>query len=216
MPFARTATVQVFRQEQRRDPTVNDDETLGFYTASTWFNLLTRTTFTCRNPIAGNAWWEQTNPPLPPTPTPVPPAPEITLPSLGILIEAIVPQCTCTAAEQVGRFVYIAGARDAYGRFPVRLADPGDRTKMPAYGLVTAKVGDTLCTVQTTGDVTGILTGLDTSGSDTYMVDYNGTITRTRPALGPSGYTLIQIVGIALDTDMFRIQTNFKMSVRTQ
>jgi hypothetical protein len=115
--------------------------------------------------------------------------------------------CACTAAETVGKFVYIAGPAVG-GVYEVRNADPYDGAKMPIFGTVISKASATACTVQWTGEVTGVFSGM-TPGK-VYFVGTAGAIVLT-PLVGN---VYVQKVGIALAESVLLLIPDLNMTRR--
>lgn len=97
----------------------------------------------------------------------------------------------CDGSDAVDHCVYISG--DLSGGLPtVMRADITDPSKMPAIGVIISKQTSSLCIVAWFGSVTK--SGL-TPGSR-YFVGSDSKPTATRP----SAPSLIQIVGVAVDS----------------
>jgi hypothetical protein len=112
-------------------------------------------------------------------------------------------RATCTAAEQIGDFVYNHAPMED-GRLVVRTCDARDRAKMPAWGMVVRKLNTTECVVQRRGPVAGIYEDLELGIP--YYVDGAGGLdsARTRP-----GYA--QITGHALSSTVFWVEPQLYM-----
>jgi len=116
----------------------------------------------------------------------------------------------CQAGDGVGSLVYIAG--DRVGEYyQVATADPSDRDKMPAVGVIISKFTSTTCVVQTGGDVNGVYTGL-TPGELLFTGDGGGLDDEMPVPSGGPRY--VQTVGVSLANDVFRIAPDLIMTRR--
>ena len=210
--MSRSTTQQIFSTQERRDPTVTDDESLGYLLGATWLNLLTGFNFYCRNPRTGAAWWFSPDtiiptpvvPIVPVTPSPVnPPGGS---PWLTNWDDNLYMRVTTTAAETVGKMVYVSGGFTSAST-AVSVADPSDSAKMPAIGVVVSKSSSTTGIVQKTGRVRGVFIGL--TPQKTYLVGLGGGITYN--ATTPQ---LIQNVGVAIDTSTLQLTPQLNMTRR--
>lgn len=111
-------------------------------------------------------------------------------PGTGVTFEGV-----CLATDQVGDFVYMAGAG-----LTTRLADPSDLMKIPAVGCIVSKPTSTSGVVQTSGVVSGVFAGL-TPGRPVY-VDRTGRAVSPAPTPDVGESLFIQAVGIALDSNL--------------
>jgi len=111
---------------------------------------------------------------------------------------------TCTAPDLVGHFVYL----DAPGS--VRTVDVFDLTKIQSVGVIISKSSATQCTVQHSGEVLGLFSGL-TSGRRVAINDIglpgHGY---TRPL---SGMKWIQWVGIAIGADSILLELHAPIGI---
>jgi hypothetical protein len=90
----------------------------------------------------------------------------------------------------------------------VTTADPSNDTRVPIIGIITAKASATACTVQRLGEVDLSATAITLVAGNRVWVSYAGIPTTTVPdaALSPSGYVLLQPVGVATNTQIFELQ----------
>jgi len=65
----------------------------------------------------------------------------------------------CQASDAVGDLVYVSDDMVG-GLYTVMKVDYEDRAKMPAMGMIVAKIDDTACMVQVQGEVRDLYTGL--------------------------------------------------------
>lgn len=206
--MARSATRRIFTALERRDPGVGDDETIGILVGTRWKNLLTGVTYTCRNPRSAAAWWAQTDPP------PDPPAPPPTPAPTPFVIPTTQTEMACAANVAVGKFVYLAATGTGSGSgslvaalaagVQARIADPSNRSTMPAVGVCVAKLSDTSCIIQRSGFVAGIFTNLEVG--EPYNVAPGGGVARLAPV--PIGGTSLwaQKIGTAWARDVLEVK----------
>lgn len=113
----------------------------------------------------------------------------------------------CDASDEIGHLVRVSGT-SVLGVPQVTRADPADANKTPTIGVITAKSSPTDCTVQRLGEVD--LTGSAVSfvAGKRVWLGYSGLPTTTMPlaAVSPSGYVLLQPLGVATDTQVFELQ----------
>jgi len=106
---------------------------------------------------------------------------------------------TCLASAVVGDLVYVSAASKV-----VRLVDITDSTKIPVVGCITSKPTSTSCVVQCAGLVSGVYAGL--TPGQLYVAGTNGRPTLTIPTPASGQSLFLQMVGIAIDTNMMLIQ----------
>lgn len=113
----------------------------------------------------------------------------------------------CLVTDAVGDVVRVSGAAVA-GVPQVTKCDPSDVAKMPAVGILTAKAGATTCTVQRLSSVDLSATAIIFTPGNRVWVSYTGQPTTTIPPAGlsPSGYVMLQPLGVATDTQSFELQ----------
>lgn len=114
----------------------------------------------------------------------------------------------CAAGDGVGACVYTTGDRVG-GYYQVGTADPSDRGKMPAVGMIVQKLTPTVCFVKFEGVVEGVYSDL-TPGELLFVGD-GGGLDDEMPA-GNSKY--VQSVGTSLGSDVFRLEPNLLMTRR--
>lgn len=110
-------------------------------------------------------------------------------------------QVICTAQEHVGDLVKVVGAGKQVSRVNV-----ASRALMPATGVITAKLSDSIAVMQLTGPVEGVYTGL-TPGR-LYFVGMDGRPSLVPPATQQSPKRIVQIVGSALDQNILLLAPN--------
>lgn len=120
-------------------------------------------------------------------------------------------RATCTAAEVVGSLVYLAGP-EVDGVIPVRLASCHDFDRMPAIGVVVAKLNDLEAHVRRWGVARGLWAGLEPGR--TYKVGIDGAISRFAPAAGVVGYACVQFIGVAESGDSLCVEPEFDLKIR--
>jgi len=97
---------------------------------------------------------------------------------------------TCQASDAAGDCVYVTGDMSG-GRYLVSKSDPNDPAKLPAIGVLVAKLTATECTIQVEGALEGLYSGL-LPGRLLY-VGNDGRPTHAIPAVA-------QIIGVASST----------------
>jgi hypothetical protein len=110
-------------------------------------------------------------------------------------------QGDCLATDAVGDFVYITGNKVGT-RIQVTKADITNGAKMPAFGVIIDKPTSDTCTVQWTGEVSGVFSGL-TAGSVHFLSD-TGVPVPTLPAPGVTHY--LQKLGVATSSNSLVLQ----------
>ncbi len=121
----------------------------------------------------------------------------------------------CPAALAVGDFVYITGV-SVGGVFQVDRAEPKSpgtaNAKMPSLGVVLSKASSTDCLVHGgVGIVSSTVLGVILSPESRYFVGFNGRVSSSIPIPDPSGFALVQVVGVALDTSRLLLAPNFHL-----
>lgn len=118
----------------------------------------------------------------------------------------------CLAGDALGACVYVTGASVA-GVPQVATCDPSDETKMPAVGIIVAKPGATDATVQrfAIADLSGSAAVLVPASRA--WVGYSGLPVTTVPAVGasPSGYVMLQTVGVATEAAALEVKIDASM-----
>ena len=116
----------------------------------------------------------------------------------------------CQATDSVGDFVYVSNS--AVGdKWTVSKADPFDKDKMPAIGCLIQKTSATEGKVRLLGEVNGIFSGL-TVGKTYHVIDSG--IAVLPPSAGVNGYSIAQIVGVAVSDDKFLVNVSMLRIVR--
>jgi hypothetical protein len=121
----------------------------------------------------------------------------------------------CLSGDIVGDLVCIS-ANAILGRWQVQQADPYDRTKMPAVGVLIHKYTFTTGVVQYLGEVTGVYTSLTIlSDRRRQFVGPSGPINYPPSASGgSSGYALVQPIGIAPAPTILTVFPSMQMTLR--
>jgi len=112
----------------------------------------------------------------------------------------------CFATDLVGHAVYVFAPKLG-SRFQVTKANIDDSTKVPAIGIIIAKSGPSVCTVQYDGQVLGVYTGL-TEG-ESLFVGTNALLTNTPPARPLVGKRWIQPFAYVLASDTILLQRSW-------
>lgn len=122
----------------------------------------------------------------------------------------------CLAGDAVGACVYISGASVA-GVPQVTTCSPADETKMPAVGIIVSKAAATDCTVQrfAIADLTG--SGVAFVPASRAFVGFAGLPVTTPPLPGasPSGYVMLQTVGVATEAAALEVKIDASMMKST-
>lgn len=117
----------------------------------------------------------------------------------------------CNTSDVVGDLVFVNGS--FVGGLPnISKADVSNRVFMPVIAVITAKSDSTHCTIQFSGNVTSIYSGL-TIGR-VYFVGTDGRPSVTPPAAGMSGKAYVQAIGVAIDPSVLRLNPSTEMVVR--
>lgn len=117
----------------------------------------------------------------------------------------------CQAADGVGSLVYITG--DRVGEFyQVATADPSDRVKMPAVGMIVQKMTSTTCVVQFRGDVEDVYSAL-TPGELLFAGD-GGGLDDEMPVPSGGSPRYVQSVGASIASNVVRLEPNMMMTRR--
>lgn len=115
----------------------------------------------------------------------------------------------CQAGNAVGDLVFEVSA--GVPNPNVDLADPTDRTKMPAIGIIVSKPTATLAVVHVLGDLDG-LTGL--TDGEIHYVSATGKLTPTPPVPPPAGVAVQQSMGQSLGTTRILLSPSNDLRVR--
>ena len=122
----------------------------------------------------------------------------------------------CLSGDTVGDLVCISS--DAVlGKWQVEKANPYYRTKMPAVGVLIHKYTSTTGVVQYLGEVTGVYTGLTiTAPKRRQFVGTTGLPVNTPPSASgsPSGYVLVQPIGVAPAPTILAVFPSMNMTLR--
>ena len=109
----------------------------------------------------------------------------------------------------IGDAIRVASASVA-GVNPVAKVDIDDQAKMPAVGVVVSVQTPTLVTLQLSGDVYGLLSGM--AFGVPVFIGVDGSVTQTKPSNPLSGYRCIQMIGYPIDDDVFLL--NFQPTIK--
>lgn len=118
----------------------------------------------------------------------------------------------CLAGDAVGACVYVTGA--SVGGVPqVATCNPADETKMPAVGIIVSKASATDATVQrfAIADLSGSAAVLVPAARA--FVGFTGLPVTTAPTPGasPSGYVMLQTVGVATEAAALEVKIDASM-----
>ena len=108
----------------------------------------------------------------------------------------------CLSTDVVGDLVYISG-NIVGGDYQVQKIDPTTGAKMPAIGVIVAKLTPTRAVVQREGAVKGVYTGL--VAGKVYFAGANSQPSVTCPTPGYGGAMYVQPIGIALDSNVLQL-----------
>ena len=111
----------------------------------------------------------------------------------------------CLAGDVVGNCVYAHGPR-VDDDYVVRTADPANAAKMPAFGVIIAKLDDTHCWVQLTGENDELMTGMLLTRP--VFVGADGALSQTLPP-APA---FVQFMGTPMAPDTVWLAPNFLMT----
>lgn len=121
-------------------------------------------------------------------------------------------EANCLSSDAVADCVYITGSKIG-DYYQVTKADPHNGVvKMPAIGVIIEKMSPTLCRVQVTGEMEGIVTGL-TPGRVVF-VSSTGTLTHSLAVPGAGQLAYIQSMGVAASTDVVLVVPDFSIIKR--
>ena len=118
----------------------------------------------------------------------------------------------CLAGDAVGACVYISGA--SVGAVPqVRTCDPSNETKMPAVGIIVSKASATDATVQRFAIADLSASAAVLVPASRAWVGFAGLPVTTVPTAGasPSGYVMLQTVGVATEVAALEVKINADM-----
>lgn len=113
----------------------------------------------------------------------------------------------CLASDQIGNAIYVTGPA-VLGLPQVTKCNPSSQAKMPTIGVITDKADDTTCTVQRLGEVDLTGAAISFTAGSRVWVGYDGRPTTSPPlaAASPSGYVLLQPLGVATTEKTFELQ----------
>ena len=117
----------------------------------------------------------------------------------------------CTAAEDVGHWVYVEVEKTATDPEEVRKANPTDFNKMPAVGVIISKITATLCEVQWFGETPDVLSGLGVG--EVHYLAHDGTAKSDPPIPGGSP-VFWQTLGIGLSADSLYVKPDDQLRLR--
>lgn len=115
--------------------------------------------------------------------------------------------CLCAPTDTVGSLVYASGSKVG-GLYQVQKADPANYDKMPVIGMIVQKDDLTHASVQYTGPVAGLFSGM-TPGR-TYFIGLTGQIALTPP----TGEVYVQKIGVAIDSSVLLLVPDLTMIKR--
>lgn len=106
----------------------------------------------------------------------------------------------CLPTDSIGDFVYVTSDRIS-GKLQVSKVDIADPAKMPAFGIIVAKVSSTECFVQTSGIVLDVYSGL--TPKSVLFVGADSRAAETPPEPGVGETYLIQTAGYSISSNEF-------------
>ena len=104
----------------------------------------------------------------------------------------------CLSTDAVGMPMCVRGDRIG-DRWRVTQADPHDGSKMVAVGILLSKSTPTVGLMQLSGTITTLFTGL-VPGKPLFVSP--GGLSQDAPSIGVGGYSIVQIVGVAVASDV--------------
>lgn len=116
----------------------------------------------------------------------------------------------CLTSDSVGDFVCIRGDRTT-NKYRVQKADCLDLSRMPAIGVLVSKSTPTVGKVQIYGALPNIFSAL--SIGSVYYLGTNGISTTLTPP-GAAGYSVRQVLGMAIASDVLLVNPDFSLTVR--
>lgn len=118
-------------------------------------------------------------------------------------------EVACLAGDTVGSCLCIRGDR-VNGKWRVQAADPRDRTRMPAVGILISKSTPTVGIMQFLGpyDLAGLYPGTR------YFVGVDAQPAVFPPTALPYAYALIQVIGVAVAADKLLIDGSSGMIMK--
>lgn len=119
-------------------------------------------------------------------------------------------RASCMLTDQVGDLVAIRTTVN--GSIKVWRANPAQRNKMPAIGVIVKKWGTTDCIVQLQGPVLNIYSGL--TPATVYMVGDNGRPTTSPPIPDEDEVRYVQHIGAPLTVQVLNLQPSMLMTLR--
>lgn len=117
----------------------------------------------------------------------------------------------CASTDNIGDFVYVNGGKVG-AKYSVTKVDVTQRATMPAIAVITGKLNSTECVIQFQGEVPNIYTGL-TPGK-LYFVGVDGRPSPTSPVAGPGAKAYSQVVGLAVDAAILKLEVITDLKVR--
>jgi len=121
-------------------------------------------------------------------------------------------QVECLSSDEVGDPM---AARDnpVDGVWKVHRSDPFDVTRMPAFGILVEKTSTTTGWMQLFGPIEGIYSGLEL-GRVYFVWRPGNPPTQVPPTAGPSGYAMVQGIGVAVAEDILLLTGDLQMTMR--
>lgn len=121
----------------------------------------------------------------------------------------------CLATDSVGHAVRVTGDRiDGLYQVTKVDIDAAAPSEAKGFGIISAKSDATTCIVQTSGPMSGVLSGL-TPGR-LLFVDTDATLTATPPPRPSSGERTIQALAYAVASDVAVIAPQVALRVRPE
>lgn len=119
----------------------------------------------------------------------------------------------CLASDEVGDCVRVTGAEVA-GRVQVTKVDPTVPDTDQAVGIIVDKIDTTTCIVMLNGMMRDVYTGL--VPGKRYWIGSDSKLTDVRPSPDPGvgSYYYLQLMGVAMDDEVLRLDPQLPMVLR--
>lgn len=121
-------------------------------------------------------------------------------------------RASCLVTDEVGNLVHISGPKVG-PLYTVSSIDISDADSMPAVGIIVDKPTSITCVVQMQGPTT-ISSGIETlPPGKRCFAGYDSKPTTTAPDVSrsPNGKMILQVVGVALDSDKIEIMPDMSI-----
>lgn len=122
-------------------------------------------------------------------------------------------QAHCSTSDQVGNLVRVVGPKIG-AIYQVISCDISNPNFMPAIGIIVSKPTTSTCVVQRFGAAAtpGIIAPLITGKRCFVGFDSKPTVTPPLAVNSPTGVAMIQIVGVAIGTNLIELVPNLNMT----